>query len=200
MWWLELAAELASNRPTGERHPASIVDPSAHLDEQDGPIDIGKGSRICPGAYLKGPITIGEDCLIGNGTMLRGPILIGDEVRIGFASEIKNAVLRDGVTIGPQCFVADSLVEPSAYLGAQVRLSNHRLDKRNVTVMVAGQACDSGFDKLGSHIGAGAALGIQVIVLPGRSVAADSLVGPRVTVEKNLPTGRYRAAQDLQQF
>ena len=72
--------------------------------------------------------------------MVRGPVAIGNGTRIGFATEIKNAIIGERVTIGPQCFVADSKIENDAYLGAQVRTSNHRLDKATVKVMVDGEA------------------------------------------------------------
>jgi acetyltransferase-like isoleucine patch superfamily enzyme len=104
------------------------------------------------------------------------------------------------VAIGPQCFVADSKIENDAYLGAQVRTSNHRLDKRTVEVLVDGKRVDTGLEKLGCLIGARSALGIQVIILPGREIAPDSIFAPRVTIEKNLPTGRYRLAQPLENF
>jgi bifunctional UDP-N-acetylglucosamine pyrophosphorylase/glucosamine-1-phosphate N-acetyltransferase len=138
--------------------------------------------------------------MIGNLAMVRGTTRIGDGVRIGFSAEIKNAIIEDGVTIGPQCFVADSKIERDAYLGAQVRTSNHRLDKRNVEVIVDGVRVDSGRDKLGCLIGAGAAVGIQVVILPGREVAPGSIFAPKLIVEKNLPAGRYRLPQQLERF
>jgi bifunctional UDP-N-acetylglucosamine pyrophosphorylase/glucosamine-1-phosphate N-acetyltransferase len=45
-----------------------------------------------------------------------------------------------------------------------------------------------------------ASLGIQVIVLPGREIAAGATFAPRITVERNLPTGRYRLTQTLESF
>ena len=45
-----------------------------------------------------------------------------------------------------------------------------------------------------TRFGARTALGIQVIILPGREVPPNSLFGPRLTVEKNLPPGRYGLA------
>jgi bifunctional UDP-N-acetylglucosamine pyrophosphorylase/glucosamine-1-phosphate N-acetyltransferase len=206
MWWLELGAQSGARpnacNPNGAPSvdPLASVDDTAVLDTTGGPITIGARTRICPGAHLVGPLDIGNDCLIGNLCMVRGPARIGNGTRIGFASEIKNAIIEERVTIGPQCFVADSKLEAGAYLGAQVRTSNHRLDKKNVTVMVDGEPVDTGLEKLGCLIGAGAALGIQVIVLPGRVIAPGSIFAPRVTVEKNLPTGRYRNAQLLEAF
>lgn len=198
MWWLELdgmAAELAAG--PGVVDPSASIDPEAVIDTSRGPVSIGRRTRVCAGARIEGPASIGDDCLIGNLALVRGPVRTGEGVRIGFAAEVKNAMLGTQVSIGPQCFVADSRLDERAYLGAQVRTSNHRLDGRPVAVDWDGERRDSGREKLGCWIGAGAALGIQVIVLPGRIVAPGSLFGPRITIERNLPSGRYRLAQQL---
>jgi bifunctional UDP-N-acetylglucosamine pyrophosphorylase/glucosamine-1-phosphate N-acetyltransferase len=200
MWWAEirsLAARLTAAIPDGtNRIPASVViEPGAVIDDEPGPVVIGAGSRICRGALLRGPILIGENCLVGNYAMLRGPISIGDQVRIGFATEIKHALVADRVCIGPLCFIADSKVDEDAYLGAQVRTSNHRLDRKEIVVRDGTKEISTGLEKLGCWIGARAALGVQVIVLPGRVIAEDSLFEPRVTIECNYPSGRYRTRQ-----
>jgi bifunctional UDP-N-acetylglucosamine pyrophosphorylase/glucosamine-1-phosphate N-acetyltransferase len=204
MWWRELQAQKdlwpAVIDQTLFVDPTAIVADGAVLDTSRGPITVGARTKICRGAHLQGPITIGSDCMIGDLAVVRGPAQIGSGTRIGFAAEIKNAIIGERVSIGPQCFVADSKIENDAYLGAQVRTSNHRLDKANVKVMVDGEAVDTGLEKLGCLIGARAALGIQVIILPGRIVAPDSIFAPRVTIEKNLPPGRYRPTQQLEAF
>ena len=205
MWWRELqrqADRAAASQTAGELHiyKSAEVSPDAILDASRGPISIGARSRICPGAYIEGPAFIGTDCLIGNLAMIRGTTTIGHGTRIGFATEVKNAVIGDRVAIGPQCFIADSKIENDAYLGAQVRTSNHRLDRQTVKVFVDGEWIDTGLEKLGCLIGAGSSLGIQVIVLPGRMIAPGSSFAPRITVEKNLPAGRYRLAQQLETF
>ena len=206
MWWRELQAQEREFRGLLPEGHAADLDPSAHvadtatLDTTRGPIIVGARTRICDGAYIQGPVTIGADCLIGNLAMIRGSTSIGAGTRIGFAAEVKNAIIEDQVTIGPQCFIADSKVEPHAYLGAQVRTSNHRLDKGNVKVLVDGEWIDTGLEKLGCLIGARSSLGIQVIVLPGRVIEPGTSFAPRITVEKNLPAGRYRLAQQLEAF
>jgi acetyltransferase-like isoleucine patch superfamily enzyme len=206
VWWRELQALATEMRvkPLGDQ--PSAIDPSAQiaatatLDTSRGPILIGARTRICEGACIHGPVEIGDDCLVGNMSMIRGPVRVGSGTRIGFATEVKGAIIEERVTIGPQCFIADSKIEREAYLGAQVRTSNHRLDRKTVKVFSAGEQVDTGLEKLGCFIGAGASLGIQVIVLPGRVVAAASSFAPRVTVERNLPSGRYRVAQQLESF
>ncbi|UTA53954.1 acetyltransferase [Lysobacter soli] len=198
MWWSEIASQatsLSDLRPYIDAN--ALVAPAAMLV---GNVSIGAGTRICHGAYIEGPVEIGRDCLIGNNAMIRGATSIGDGVRIGFAAELKNAIVQDGVAIGPQCFVADSKVERGCYLGAQVRTSNHRLDGRTVCVRIGDTSLDTGMEKLGCLIGARSSLGVQVIVLPGRMVAPESLFAPRVIVERNLPGGRYRIRQALESF
>jgi bifunctional UDP-N-acetylglucosamine pyrophosphorylase/glucosamine-1-phosphate N-acetyltransferase len=206
MWWVELEALPAAIAAGAARRTGPAVDPAAQvhaaavLDDSAGPVLIGPGTIVCRGASIRGPALIGANCLIGDQAMVRGPVALGDGARIGFSTELKNAIVEDDVAIGPMCFVADSKVERGAYLGAMVRTSNHRLDRATVTVMVDGAPVDTGREKLGCLIGAGASLGIQVIILPGRIVAAGALFAPRITIEKNLPAGRYRQAQRLEAF
>ena len=198
MWWTELHAQAE-----GLRQLEPCVDPRARVASTallKGAVRIEAGAIICHGACIEGPVVIGRRCLVGNHAMIRGATRIGDGTRIGFGAEIKHARIGAGVSIGPQCYVADSVVEDDVYLGAQVRTSNHRLDRRTVSVVVDGRRIDTGLEKLGCHVGARASLGIQVIVLPGRVIAPDTTYAPRATVERNLPSGRYRIAQALESF
>jgi NDP-sugar pyrophosphorylase family protein len=203
MWWheidglIESVAARAAMAPR-PRAASAVVDEGATLDESKGPIVLGERTRICAGAVLRGPIVIGDDCLVGNYAMIRGPALIGNKVLIGFAVEIKQAVIADQVSIGPQCFVADSRVDEGAYLGAQVRTSNQRLDRKPISVRQDGREYPGVRDKLGCWIGARASLGIQVIILPGRTIAPDSVFEPRITINRNYPGGHYRLQQAVE--
>jgi bifunctional UDP-N-acetylglucosamine pyrophosphorylase/glucosamine-1-phosphate N-acetyltransferase len=203
MWWLDverLAETVAASaaRAPQRRAASAVIEPGAVLDESSGPIVIGEGSKVCAGAVLRGPLVIGDHSLIGNNAMVRGPAVIGSTVLIGFAVEIKQALIADGVSIGPQSFVADSRVDAGAYLGAQVRTSNQRLDRQPVSVRHQGREYPGVRDKLGCWIGARAALGIQVIVLPGREIEADSVFEPRITINRNYPSGHYRLQQAVE--
>lgn len=175
MWWRELAAQRPPCEACGTGDclhvdASAIVAPDAVLDTGSGPIVVGARTRIAAGAHIRGPAFIGNDCLVGNLALVRGPVTIGNGSRIGFATEVKNAIIGERVAVGPQCFVADSKLEDGAYLGAQVRTSNHRLDRRTVEVMAGSKRLDTGLEKLGCLIGSGAALGIQVIVLPAEAL------------------------------
>ena len=203
MWWREIdaLAETVAARAAmapQRRAASALVEPWAILDESAGPIVLGENTRICAGAVLRGPIVIGDNTLIGNYAMVRGPTVIGSAVLVGFAVEIKQALIADRVSNGPQCFVAESRIDEDAYLGAQVRTSNQRLDRRPVSVRHEGREHKDVREKLGCWIGARASLGIQVIVLPGRAIAPDSLFEPRITVSRNYPSGHYRLPQEVE--
>jgi bifunctional UDP-N-acetylglucosamine pyrophosphorylase/glucosamine-1-phosphate N-acetyltransferase len=203
MWWREIDSlgEEVTVRAALEPNPrpqSAVVEPGAVIDERAGPVVLGEGTRVCAGAVLRGPLVIGDHCLIGSYAMVRGPALIGSRVLVGFAAEIKQALIADGVSIGPQCYVADSRVDAGAYLGAQVRTSNQRLDRRPVSVRHNGHWHDQVRAKLGCWIGARACLGIQVIVLPGRVIAPDTTFEPRITVNRNYPSGHYRLHQAVE--
>jgi len=199
MWWTEIQT-IGQRIAAGETriHPTAIVEAGATLDDSGGAIVIGARTKICAGAIVRGPIQIGADCMLGNNAVLRGPIALGNSVRIGLATEIKNAVIRNRVSIGPMCYVADSIIDPEAYLGAMVRTSNHRLDGRSVRVRHDGRDIDTGCEKLGCWIGAKAALGIQVVILPGRVIAANSIFEPHMTISRNYPAGHYRLKQTIE--
>ena len=167
------------------------------IDETQGPVIIGKGTKICKNTIIKGPVFIGEDCFIGNNVFIRGNTYINNNVKLGLSTEIKNSIIEDNVTIGPQCFIADSKLESNSYLGAQVRTSNHRLDQKSICVFINGNIYDTGKEKLGCLIGKNSALGVQVVILPGRIIAENSIFGPKILIEKNLPSGKYLLKQQI---
>ena len=203
MWWREVLAltgrlEIELDGRGTQVSPTAEIAISAILDDSEGPIVIGPNTKVCDGAIIRGPVIVGSDCLIGNYSLVRGPVVFGDKSRIGFSTELKRCVIGKRVMVGPQCFIADSRIDDDAYLGAMVRTSNHRFDHLPIAVFESGELINTGSEKLGCWIGEGAALGIQVIVLPGRIIASNSVFEPRATITKNLPAGHYRVSQLLQ--
>ncbi|AWH33935.1 acetyltransferase [Stenotrophomonas sp. SAU14A_NAIMI4_8] len=198
MWWNDV--QNIGNTLLGLRSdiaPSASVAPTATIV---GEVEIADGARICHGAYILGPVKIGKDTVIGNNSLIRGPAVLGNDCQIGFSSEVKNAIIESDCKIGPQCFIADSVVCRGSYLGAMVRTSNHRLDGKRVSVMVGDELVDTGMEKLGAKIGNHASLGVQVVTLPGREVAPRTILGPRITVQRNLPPGRYQLTQRIESY
>lgn len=210
-WWMDLQEQLKETEDDSRTGGATDVGRTegtstamdvgrtggAERPGKAGRLCVGEGSRISEDAILDGNIVIGSHCMIGNGVVLRGNVVIRDYVRIGYGTEIKNSVIGEHCTIGPLCYVGDSLMERGAYLGALVRTSNHRLDRKTVTSWNGEAFEDTGLEKLGAHIGHDASLGINVVILPGRVVPPDSLFGPHIIIARNYPAGVYKLEQHI---
>lgn len=123
-WWKRqplipnlLSQELKSYLKLNVKEKNIQIADEVIIDESAGEVIIGANTRICHGAVIQGPVVIGANCLIGNYAFIRPGTVISNSVKIGFATEIKNAVIETEAMIGPQCFIADSVVASQTYLG-----------------------------------------------------------------------------------
>jgi bifunctional UDP-N-acetylglucosamine pyrophosphorylase/glucosamine-1-phosphate N-acetyltransferase len=158
---------------------------------------VGEGTFISDDAKLNGNIVIGCNCMIGTGVIIRGNVIINDNVRIGYGTEVKNSIIKENTTIGPLCYLGDSMVEQNVYLGAMVRTSNHRLDRANIKSWNGMEYEDTNLEKLGAWIKEKSSLGVGVVILPGRIVPDNSIFGPHIVITKNYPSGIYKMAQNI---
>ena len=75
----------------------TLIDPATTYVE-DG-VDVGAGTAVHPNSVISGRTQIGRDCVIGPNTIIRDS-RIADGCRV-VASVIEDAVLEEGVTVGP---------------------------------------------------------------------------------------------------
>lgn len=161
------------------------------------PAYTGNNTFISNDAIFNGKIIIGDNCMIGTGALIRGNVIIEDNVRIGYGAEIKDSIIREKTTIGPLCYIGDSLIEKEVYMGALVRTSNHRLDREIIKSWNGEIYEETGFEKLGAWVKEKSALGIGVIILPGRIVPENSIFEPHIVIMKNYVPGHYRSEQNI---
>ena len=161
------------------------------------PAYTGDNTFISNDAIFNGKIIIGDNCMIGTGVVIRGNVIIEDNVRIGYGAEIKDSIIREKTTIGPLCYIGDSLIEKEVYMGALVRTSNHRLDRNIIKSWNGVMFEETGFEKLGAWVKERSALGIGVIILPGRIVPENSIFEPHIVITKNYVPGHYRLEQNI---
>lgn len=192
-WWIDLNEELEKIQYHFYNTEACI----GQTCDVNGKLSVGTGTSISKDAKLSGNIVIGNNCMIGIGVILRGNVRIYDNVRIGYGVEIKNSIVKENTTIGPLCYLGDSLVEKNVYLGALVRTSNHRLDRDNIKAWNGEYLEDTYLEKLGAWIKESANLGVGVVILPGRIVPEKSIFSPNIVIAKNYPTGNYRIIQNI---
>ena len=163
--------------PPGVRVEGRVhIDPSVIFPDYAtiiGPVWIGAGTEIRPGAFIRGNVIAGEGCVLGN------------------ACEFKNCLLMDGVQAPHFNYVGDSILGNRAHLGAGAICSNLRLDHRDVTVRLPTGPVDTGLRKLGAIVGDGAEVGCNAVLNPG------TLLGPRSLVMPAIAFGGYLAPSTI---
>ncbi len=75
-----------------------------------GNVEIGEGSFIGGGSYIKGNVKIGKNVEIGAGTVIMGDTSIGDGVKIGSLTYIENSIIMDDTKIGEFSRIKDSVI------------------------------------------------------------------------------------------
>jgi len=149
---------------------------------------IGAGTVVEPGALIKGPAIIGKNCQIRHNTYLRENVIIGDDCVVGNASELKNALLFNGVQVPHYNYVGDSILGHKAHLGAGAKISNVKLFPGNIAVEVDGVPRDTGLRKFGALMGDGAEAGCNAVLNPGSILGRGAVVYPNVFWRGILPS------------
>jgi len=167
---LAAAQQSAGQQMTNRSIPPGVhvegwvhIDPSVKLPAYAtliGPLWIGPGTEIRPGAYLRGNVIVGAGCVLGN------------------ACEFKNALLLDCVQVPHFSYVGDSVLGNRAHLGAGVVCSNLRLDQAEITVDVGERVVMTGLRKFGAILGDEAEVGCNAVLMPGTVIGRRSVVMP----------------------
>ena len=147
---------------------------------------IAKSAQVYPSAYIHGPCIIDENAQIRHCAFIRGNALIGKEAVVGNSTEIKNAILFDGVQVPHYNYVGDSILGYRAHMGAGAITSNVRSDKRNIAVH-AQEDIQTGLRKFGAILGDDAEIGCNNVLCPGSIVGKRSIVYPLSRVRGIVP-------------
>lgn len=154
--------EMLSEKESVFIHPNAIIGDSVRIE---GPCYIGPGAEIRHSAYLRKGSWICSGALVGH------------------SSEIKNSILLPGSKAPHFNYVGDSILGIGANLGAGVKLSNVRNDRREILVtMEDGGRIETGLRKMGAIIGDGCQLGCNAVTNPGALLIPGTMINPNVTV------------------
>lgn len=148
---------------------------------------VAKSAKVAPSAYLGGPIIICENAEIRHCAFIRGSAIVGAGAVVGNSTELKNAVLFDGVQVPHYNYVGDSILGYKAHTGAGAITSNLKSDKKLVTVMCDGEKVETGVKKFGAMLGDFADIGCNSVLNPGTVVGRGTRVYPLSMVRGYVP-------------
>ncbi|HUR44225.1 MAG TPA: DapH/DapD/GlmU-related protein [Candidatus Saccharimonadales bacterium] len=148
---------------------------------------IGAGTVLEDGVMIKGPAIIGKNCQLRHNAYLREDVIVGDNCVIGNSCEFKNSLLFNGANVPHFSYVGDSILGHKAHLGAGVKISNVKLVKGNVSLMVQGKIVDTGLRKFGALLGDNTDVGCNSVLNPGTVMGRGSVIYPCTNWRGYLP-------------
>lgn len=161
---------------------------------------VHKNVQIASTAFIGGPSIIGKNSEVRHCAFIRCAVLIGEGCVIGNSTEIKNAILFDGVQVPHFNYIGDSILGYKAHLGAGAVTSNVKSDKSLVTVKTSDGIIETGLKKFGAIIGDFVEIGCNTVLNPGSVIGRNSIIYPlsciRGTVEEN---SIYKSSDNIAQ-
>ena len=152
---------------------------------------VAKSAEVSPSAYLGAPLIVDEDAKIGHGSFIRTSAIVGKGAYVGTASEVKNAILFNGVQVPHYNYVGDSVLGHKAHMGAGAITSNLKADKTNVVIKDCydtKESIETGLRKVGAMLGDFAEIGCNSVLNPGTVIGKNSRVYPLTAVRGVIPS------------
>jgi bifunctional UDP-N-acetylglucosamine pyrophosphorylase/glucosamine-1-phosphate N-acetyltransferase len=151
-------------------------------------VHVGGNTVVRSGSYIEGPSYIGENCVIGPNCYIRPYTFIQDGCHIGNAVEVKNSIIMSNTKIGHLSYIGDSIIGRNCNFGAGTTVANLRFDNDGILIEVKGVLRDSGRRKFGCLMGDNVKTGINVSIMPGRSIYPNAVIEPMTTVKNTIYT------------
>jgi len=155
----------------------------------EGRVWLAKGTKVFEGACIRGPCYIGENSVVGGNSLVRDYSSLGRGCVVGFSTEIKHSLIGDDCWFHMN-YIGDSIISDNCLFGAGTVTANFRFDEKNVQVRIGDKRVDSGTNKLGAIIGDNCKTGINSCLEPGVKIGPQSMVGPNVDLQDDLPQGK----------
>ena len=161
----------------------------------DGPVFIGEGARIEPGAYISGPAYIGAGAVVRHGAFVRENVILMPGAILGHASEAKNALFLPNAHAPHFNYVGDSILGHHVNLGAGTKLSNLGMmsekdpstgKRPTISFKYDDVVYDMGIAKMGAVMGDGAQTGCNSVLNPGCLIGQRTLVYANLSVRKGF--------------
>ena len=182
----------------------TLLDPPSTFIDAD--VEIGQDTVVHPHTTIGGKTSVGRDCQIGPGSMLRDS-QVGDRCWI-VASMVEESTIEQGVTIGPFSHLRPgSYIEAEVHLGNYVEVKNSRIGGRtqvghfsyigdailgkDVNIGAGTITCNyDGVEKHSTHIGDGAFIGSDTMLVAPVTVGAGASTGAGSVVTKDVPPNK----------
>jgi len=166
--------------------PGAVIEPTAVIDTQDGPVIIEENVTVNPHTRIQGPASIGRDTVLFGGKIREGTT-IGPVCRVG--GEVEEAIIHGHSNKYHDGFLGHAYVCEWVNLGALTTNSDLKNDYGTVEVMFKWQLTDTGSSKVGSFIGDHTKTSIGTLINTGTMIGMMSnILGIGSLLPKFVPS------------
>lgn len=155
----------------------------------EGVVYLGNNVKIFENTKIVGPVYIGDNTIIGNNNIIRESI-VGEGCVTGFNTDITRSYIGDNCWFHSN-YIGDSVLEENVSMGSGSVLANLRLDEGEITSVLSEEKTNTGKTKLGAMIGEGVRIGVNVSVMPGVKIGAQSMIGAGIILDRDIPEGSF---------
>jgi UDP-N-acetylglucosamine diphosphorylase/glucosamine-1-phosphate N-acetyltransferase len=110
----------------------AIVQPSAVINSETGPVYIAKGSEVMEGSIIRGALALMESSVLKLGAKIYGATTIGPHSKVG--GEVNNAVIFGYSNKGHDGFIGNTVIGEWCNLGADTNTSNLKNNYADVKI------------------------------------------------------------------
>lgn len=148
---------------------------------------VAKSARIAPTACLNGPLIIDEDAEVRHCAFIRGEAIVGKGAVVGNSTELKCALLFNGVQVPHYNYVGNSVLGYKSHMGAGSITSNLKSDKSLVTIKCSNEKLETGLKKFGAILGDHVEVGCNSVMNPGTVIGKNTNIYPLSMVRGYVP-------------
>lgn len=161
---------------------------SKDIFEQKGEnIWVAKSAKIAPSACLNGPLIIDEDAEVRHCAFIRGEAVVGKGAVVGNSTELKCALLFNGVQVPHYNYVGNSVLGYKSHMGAGSITSNLKSDKSLVIIKCGNEKLETGLKKFGAILGDCVEVGCNSVMNPGTVIGKNTNIYPLSMVRGYVP-------------
>lgn len=191
-----------------------VIDPATTYVEES--VNVGPGSVLYPGAFLRGKSSVGSFSVIESNVFLSDAI-VGDSVQIRAGSYLERARVENRCTVGPYARLRpDTIIREEAHIGNFVELKKVDFGKKSkaghltylgdatigedVNIGCGTITCNYAADKQKYHteIGDRVFVGSDTQFVAPVRVGSDAIIGSGSTITKDVPAKALAVARGKQ--
>lgn len=143
---------------------------------------IHQSVKLIDNVNIAGPCIIGENTELRPGVYIRGSVIIGNNSVIGNSTELKNAILFDGVKVPHFNYIGDSVLGYKVHFGAGSITSNVKSDETLVSLVINDEKVLTNRKKIGALVGDMTEIGCNAVLTPGTIIGKNTTIYPLVMV------------------